>query len=232
MPQYVQIHKSSFCLLSGEAVGAAVIPRLLNKNKPQMSRILQIHSISQTIVTATYCTEVCTNMFLYLTGSPAVRWSTTQSWWDKLNLVNMKQWIVTQIGGKSTLYLLYLSGVLFMSIQFPRTLFSVDWCEEVNVWGRALSSIRVTDTACSVNTVQTGRGLTIVPELLSYLGVVRPSHDADLHFPPERLEELVQLRVDFLVITGTCVTMNIWVDWLAPALEHTDIPYWAGRYIR
>lgn len=44
--------------------------------------------------------------------------------------------------------------------------------------------------------------LTIIPltELLGYLAVVRPPHDADLHFAPQRLEKLIQLRVDFLQI--------------------------------
>lgn len=53
------------------------------------------------------------------------------------------------------------------------------------------------------NVVEAESGLLTVvsfPELLGYLRVVRPSHDADLHFPPQSLEELVQLRVDFLQI--------------------------------
>lgn len=55
------------------------------------------------------------------------------------------------------------------------------------------------------HTAERGRGrLTIIPlaELLCYLGVVRPTHDADLHFPPQSLEKLIQLWVDFLQITG------------------------------
>lgn len=40
--------------------------------------------------------------------------------------------------------------------------------------------------------------LISLPELLRYLAVVRPPYDADLHFGPQRLEELVQLRVNFL----------------------------------
>jgi len=57
----------------------------------------------------------------------------------------------------------------------------------------------------------TGRGLLTViplPELLSYLGVVGPSNDADLHFPPQGLEKLIQLGLDFLQITEKmhCIT--------------------------
>lgn len=46
--------------------------------------------------------------------------------------------------------------------------------------------------------------LTIIPlpELLCYLRVVRPANNADFHFPPQSLEELVQLWVNFLQITG------------------------------
>lgn len=49
--------------------------------------------------------------------------------------------------------------------------------------------------------------LTIIPltELLRYLAVVRPPDDADLHFAPQGLEKLIQLRVDFLQIQkATC----------------------------
>lgn len=55
--------------------------------------------------------------------------------------------------------------------------------------------------------VKAGRGvLTIIsfPKLLCYLGVVRPSHNANLHFPPQSLEKLIQLWVDFLQITRKC----------------------------
>lgn len=44
--------------------------------------------------------------------------------------------------------------------------------------------------------------LTIVPELFRYLGVVGSSHNANLHFPPQGLQELIQLLVDFLQMIG------------------------------
>ncbi len=65
--------------------------------------------------------------------------------------------------------------------------------------------------------VKTGRRLlTIIPlpELLCYLGVVRTSHNADLHFPPQSLEKLIQLWVDFLqIIKKMHCTLSLCVNW-------------------
>lgn len=44
--------------------------------------------------------------------------------------------------------------------------------------------------------------LTIIPELFRYLGVVGSSHNTNLHFPPQGLQKLIQLLVDFLQMIG------------------------------
>lgn len=70
--------------------------------------------------------------------------------------------------------------------------------------------------------VRKGRGaLTIIPltELLRYLGVVWPSHDADLHFPPQGLEKPIQLWVNFLQIKSKC-----------PQRDSARVP-WSHYYI-
>lgn len=50
---------------------------------------------------------------------------------------------------------------------------------------------------------RTGKGvLTIIPELFRYLGVVGSSHYANLYFPPQSLQKLIELLVDFLQMIG------------------------------
>lgn len=54
--------------------------------------------------------------------------------------------------------------------------------------------------------IQTGRtgkaALTIIPELFCYLGIVGSSHYSNLYFPPQSLQKLIQLSVDFLQMMG------------------------------
>lgn len=96
---------------------------------------------------------------------------------------------------------LYIFFFFFYNVLFPNHIKT-----PMKSWHATMSHH---DTVSKPSVVKRRGLLTIIPlaELLCYLGVVWASHDADLHFPPQSLEKLIQLWVYFLQITGKCMCM-------------------------